>query len=394
MAVRGRGVAVLVFALLLGTGLWPAAAGAQQNPVRVGVMLPYSGVYTSLGENITRGLELYFGDVDNQVAGRRIELIRQDTQGDPRQALPKVRQLVERDRVHLLVGIVHSGVASAVRDYVHARRIPLVIANAGAADLTRDPNRRSPYVFRTSFANGQYEHVLGTYAYQQLGFRTMAMLAPDYSAGHEKLGAVKEYFERAGGRVVQELYPPLGTNDFSPYLTGLQRADGVWVFFAGTDAIRFVQQYASFGLKQRMPLLGAGDLVDEAYLHTIGDAALGTVTSLHYSPLLETPENRAFVSRFRQRYGLQANQFAMQGYISARVIADALNAVGGRVEDTDAFLRALRSVQFTGPSGPFRFHPVSQNVIFNVYIRRVDRLPDGSLGNVVVATYENVADDW
>ncbi|BAS28006.1 ABC transporter substrate-binding protein [Limnochorda pilosa] len=369
-------------------------ATAQSDPIRIGVLLPYSGVYTSLGENITAGLELFLEETGYTAAGRRLELVKQDTQGDPRQGLPKVRQLVERDRVDLLVGVVHSGVAAAIRDYVHARRIPLVIANAGDPSLTRDPARRSPYIFRVSFANGQYEYLLGRYAYEVLGYRTVVVTAPDYSAGHDKAGAFKQYFEQAGGRVVQEVYPPLGTNDFGPYLAGLQQADAVWAFFAGTDAVRFVQQYQEFGLKERMPLIGAGDMVDEAYLDEIGEAALGTVTSLHYSPLVETPENRSFVEQYRGRYGETANQFAYQGYLAARVIAEAIEGVGGRVEETDAFLEALRAVTFTGPAGPFRFDPTSQNVVFNVYIRRVDRLPDGSLGNVVIGRYENVSDSW
>ena len=389
------GKAAAIVGLLVGLGGAVAAGPAPgSTPIRIGVLLPYSGVYTSLGENITLGMELYFESIGYQVAGRRIELRKEDTQGNPQQGLPKARQLVARDRVHLLAGIVHSGVAEAIRDYVHNSKIPLVIANAGAPALTRDPRRRSPYIFRVSFANGQYESVMGTYAYQKLGYRRVAMTAPDYSAGHDKAGAFKKYFEQAGGQVVNEVYPPLGTNDYAPYLQRLQRVpvDAVWAFFAGTDAIRFVQQYALSGLKNTTPLLGAGDLVDEAYLHEIGDAALGVVTSLHYSPLVDTAENRALVESFRSRYGRVPNQFAYQGYLAARVITEALRAVDGNVENTDGFLAALRQVQFVGPVGPFRFHPETQNVVFTVYIRRVERLPDGSLGNVVIDRFPDVDD--
>lgn len=370
--------------------------GQAQGPIRIGVMLPYSGVYTSLGENITRGMELYFEEIGYEVAGRKVELKKEDDQGNPQQGLPKARQLVERDKVHLLAGIVHSGVADAIRDYVHNQRIPLIIANAGAASLTRDPNRRSPYIFRTSFANGQYEHVMGTYAYEKLGYRRVAVIAPDYSAGHEKADAFKQYFTKAGGQIVNEVYPPLGTNDFAPYLQRLQQtpADAVWAFFAGTDAIRFVQQYALSGLKDKVPLIGVGDMVDEAYIEEIGDAALDVVTSLHYSPLIETPENEAFVKAYREKYGTVPNQFAYQGYLTARVITEAVKAVNGNVEDTDAFLAALKKVEFVGPAGPFRFDPETQNVVFTVYIRRVEKLPDGTLGNVVIDQFPNVSDDF
>ena len=385
--------AVGLLAAGLAAGGAPARAGAG-GPIRIGVLLPYSGVYAPLGENITLGMRLYLDSIGNEVAGRRIELKTEDTQGNPQQGLPKARQLVTRDQVHLLAGVVHSGVAEAIRDYVHNNHIPLVIANAGAAGLTRDPQRRSPYIFRTSFANGQYEYILGPYAYQQLGYRTVAILAPDYSAGHEKADAFKMSFQRAGGQVVNEVYPPLGTNDYAPYLQRLQRvpADAVWAFVSGTDAIRFVQQYGLSGLKQRTPLIGAGDMVDEAWLQEIGDAALGVVTSLHYSPLLDTPENRAFVQAFRSRYGRIPNQFAYQGYITARVIAEAIAAIGGDVENTERLVQALRGVRFVGPAGPFRFDPETQNVVFTVYVRRVERLADGSLGNVVIASYPDVSD--
>lgn len=371
----------------------PSLAGTS-GPIRIGVLLPYSGVYAPLGENITLGMRLYFDATGNEVAGRRIELRTEDTQGNPQQGLPKARQLVTRDQVHLLAGVVHSGVAEAIRDYVHNNRIPLVIANAGAVNLTTDPQRRSPYIFRTSFANGQYEHILGLYAYEELGYRSVAVLAPDYSAGHEKADAFKAYFTRAGGQVVNEVYPPLGTNDYAPYLQRLQRVpvDAVWAFVSGTDAIRFVQQYGLSALKQTTPLIGAGDMVDEAWLEEIGNAAIGVVTSLHYSPLLDTPENRAFVEAFRGRYGRIPNQFAYQGYVTARVIAEAIRAIDGDVENVERLVDALRKVQFVGPAGPFRFDSETQNVVFTTYIRRVERLADGSLGNVVIGSYPDVSD--
>jgi branched-chain amino acid transport system substrate-binding protein len=284
----------------------PAAAG---EPVRIGVLLPYSGVYTALGENITRGLELYLEEIGYQAGGRAIEVYKEDAAANPEVGLTKARQLVERDGVHLLAGVVHSGVATALRDFVDSQKIPLVIANAGAAALTRDSAQRSPYIFRVSFANGQYEWPLGPYAHDLLGYSRVAVTAPDYSAGHEKANAFKAAFQRAGGQIVDEVYPPLDTADFGPFLQRLQQAqaDAVWAFFAGADAVRFVQQYNDFGLKDQFPLIGAGDLVDEAYLEQQGEAALDVVTSLHYTPQYDSPENQAFVQRFLEKHGQVPN---------------------------------------------------------------------------------------
>lgn len=366
----------------------------SSEPIRIGLIHGYTGVFAALAENLTRGIQLYFESVNNVVAGRGITLIQEDDASNPEQGLTKVRQLVERDKVHLTIGFIHSGVALACRDYIHQVGIPTFIDNAGAQALTRDPQRRSPSIFRVSFANGQYDWPLGSYAVQELGYKRLIVTAPDYAAGHEKAEPLKTAFLKAGGEIAGEIYPPLKTADFAPFLQRMTqlRADAVWAFFAGADAVRFVQQYQDFGLKNQIPLIGAGDLVDEAYLDQQGDAALGVVTSLHYSPFIESPENDAFVKAFKARYGRVPNQFAYQGYLAARVAAEALTQVQGNIENTQAFLAALKGVQFVGPAGPFRFHPETQNVALTVYFRKVERLPDGTLGNVVIGKRENVND--
>ncbi len=368
------------------------AAGAE--PIRIGLIHGYTGVFAALAENLTNGIQLYFDSIENSVAGRRIEFIQEDDASNPEQGLTKTKQLVERDRVHLIIGYNHSGVALAARDYIDQVGVPTIIDNAGAAALTRDPARRSRFIFRVSFANGQYEWPLGPYAVERLGYELVIVTAPDFVAGHEKAEAFKKAFQDAGGEIAGEVYPPLDTADFAPFLQRIQQvqADAVWAFFAGADAVRFVQQYADFGLKDQFPLIGVGDLVDEAYLDQQGDAALGVVTSLHYSPYIDSPENKAFVDAFKTKYGRVPNQFAYQGYLAGRVAAEALAKVDGRVENREAFLQALKDVQFVGPAGPFRFHPETQNVVLTVYFRRVERLPDGSLGNVVLGKRENVDD--
>lgn len=369
----------------------PAAAA---EPVRIGLIHGYTGVLAALAENLTRGIQLHFESIDNTVAGRKVTFIQEDDASNPEQGLTKTKQLAERDKVHLIIGYSHSGVALAVRDYIHQSGVPTIVDNAGAQALTRDPQRRSPYIFRVSFANGQYEWPLGPFAVEQLGYKRLIFAAPDYVAGHEKAEAIKKAFQDAGGDIAGEVYPPLDTADFAPFLQRISQmqADAVWAFFAGADAVRFVQQYADFGLKDQFPLIGVGDLVDEAYLDQQGDAALDAVTSLHYSPHIDSPENKAFVDAFKAKYGRIPNQFAYQGYIAGRVAAEALSKVQGKVEDKQALLKAIKDVQFVGPAGPFRFHPETQNVVLTVYFRKVQRLPYGTLGNVVLGKRENVDD--
>ncbi len=364
------------------------------EPVRVGVIGTLSGVYSSLGKNMVDGMQLYLDEIQSQAGGRKITLLVEDSAGSPDQALAKARQLIERDRVHLIAGVTLSNEAAAVRDYIVQQKVPWIIGNAGLPGLTRDPKQRSPYIFRVSFANGQYEAPFGDYAYQKLGYRSVILTALDYSAGHDKAGAFKARFEKAGGKIAGEVYAPMNTQDYGPYLQRTQQmqADAVWAFYSGADAVRFVLQYKDFGLKDQFPLIGAGDTVDENILSQEGDAALDVVSTLHYSPLYDSPENKAFVQAFRAKYNAPANQFAYQGYLAARVIAEALKATSGAVEDTQGFLAALKQVHFVGPTGEFRFHPESQGPVITVLVRKVQKLPDGSLGNVVIDKIGNVDD--
>ncbi|MBX6342486.1 MAG: ABC transporter substrate-binding protein, partial [Thermomicrobiaceae bacterium] len=367
---------------------------AGGSAVRVGVIATLSGVYASLGQHLVQGMQLYLDEVGGQAGGRPIELRVEDSAGSPDQALAKARQLIERDRVDLLAGVILSNEAAALRDYVVQQQVPWIIGNAGLPGLTRDPKQRSPYIFRVSCANGQYEARFGQYAYEKLGYRSVILTALDYSAGHDKAGAFRKRFEQAGGKIAGEVYAPMNTQDYAPYLQRIQQmqADAVFAFYSGGDAVRFILQYNDFGLKDQFPLIGSGDTVDENILAQEGEAALGIVSALHYSPLYDSPENKAFVDAYRKKFNAPTNQFAYEGYLNARVIGEAMNATRGEVADKQAFLQALRQVQFVGPAGQFRFHPESQGPVIAVFIRRVDKLPDGTLGNVVIEALGNVDD--
>lgn len=377
---------LLVF---LSTGLVFAA-----EPIRIGFMAPFVGVYTQLGEDMDRGFKLYLDEIGYQAAGRQITIVTEDTEGKPDLGPTKARKLLDNDKVHLLAGIVHSGVAISIRDIVVERKIPLVITNAGAPDLTG--KLKSPYIFRVSFANGQQDLAGGWYAYHKLGMRRMVVIAPDYSAGHDKANGFMKYFKEAGGTVVEEIYPPLATNDFAPYLTKIaNRArdiDGVWAFFSGSGSIRLVTQYEEYGLKNTVPFFVIGDTVDDAVLPSMKDAAVGVKSYHHYADTLENPENKAFVKAYEAKYKVKPGIFSEQGYVGAKVIATALEAVKGDIENTDAFLAALRNVQFNAPRGPFAFD-ANQNVILPVYIRQVDKV-GGRYQNTVLDSIPAVDQDW
>jgi branched-chain amino acid transport system substrate-binding protein len=230
---------------------------------------------------LVRGLELALDEVGGQ-AGRRAIIVQvEDSAGNPEQAVAKARQLVERERVHILAGVTLSSEAGALRDSVVAAGIPLLVRNAGLPGLTRDPKRRNPLIFRVSFADGQHEAPFGRYADEKLSDRRVVLTGLDYWAGHDKLGVFGRHFQAAGGRIVGEVFAPVDTA--GPYLQRIRQhdADAVFAFYSGVDAVRFVQQYAEFGLLERSPLFGSGETVDESILAEQGEAGLGFVSSSH-----------------------------------------------------------------------------------------------------------------
>jgi len=364
---------------------------ASDKPVKIGILLPFTGVQAIVGETIYKAMEIAFEDAKYKAGGRTLELIKEDTEMNPKMGLTKARKVIEKDQVNIVTGLVSSAVAYAIRDYVVAQKVPLVIANAGAQGLTRE--KASKYIFRTSFANGQYIGPLAPYSAQKLGLKEMAVFCPDYAAGHEKASVFTERYKKAGGTVTETVFTKLGIEDFGPFLTKLKKADGVFAFYSGGDAVKFVKQYNDYGLKAKMPLVADGSLVDEVFIDSLGDAAIGIISGMHYAPTLDNEKNKKFVSQFRAKVGKMPNGFARQGYVAAQAIIHSLNAIKGNIEDKEAFLEALKNVEFDDPGGRFRFDKKTQNIIFDVYIRKVERV-DGQLVNKVIDVVKDQADVW
>ena len=246
---------------------------------KVGLLLPYSGTYAALGNEITDGFNLAM-----QVAGRTDEfaVIREDTEVKPPVGLAKARKLVLEDEVDVIVGIVSSGVLGAMRDFIDGAKVPLIVANAGNDKATG--SACSAYISRVSFSNGQVNRPMGGWLADK-GVKKVYTLAPDYAAGHQMIEAFTETFTAAGGEIVGGEYTPFGkTSDFGPYLANAKAsgAEAIYVFYAGGEAISFVKQYGSFG--KELPLYGSGFLTSPLYVKAEGDAAVGVITSLHYVP--------------------------------------------------------------------------------------------------------------
>ena len=373
-------------------GPWGGRSHAQGAPVKIGVLLPYSGVYAVLGESITQGMELVFARENWTVAGRKIEMIKEDDESKPPVGIRKAEKLIESDKVDILTGPVHSGVLAGIRDKVHGTKTVLIVSNAGADDISRA--RCSRWIFRASFSNWQPCQPMGDWVAKHVA-KDVFQIAPNYQAGKDMMAAFRETFVPAGGKVVAEDYPKLGETDYAPYLTKIKQsgAKAVFAFFSGSDAVNFVKQYDQFGLKGAVRLTGAGFLTEPDVLPAQGSSALGIITGHFYTPLLDNPTNQRFVKEFRDKFGgKMPDGFACQGYDTAEVIVRSLKAVGGNTQDKAKLVEAIARVEFDSPRGRFRFDPKTQNVIQPfIYVREVKEVA-GGLNNVVIDRIADVRD--
>jgi branched-chain amino acid transport system substrate-binding protein len=367
-------------------------ARAQGGPVKIGLVLPYSGVYAVLGESITQAMELVFARENWTVAGRKIEMVKEDDEMQPPVGVRKTEKLIDSDRVDILTGPVHSGILMGMRDKVHNSKTILIVSNAGADAISRE--RCSRWIFRTSFSNWQPCQPMGGWVAKNVS-KEVFQIAPNYQAGKDMMAAFRETFLPAGGKVIAEDYPKLGETDYAPYLTKIRQsgAKAVFAFFSGTDAVNFVKQYSQFGLKQTVKLTGAGFLTEPDVLPAQGGAAVGVITGHFYTPLLDNPTNHKFVKDFRDKFfGKMPDGFACQGYDTAEVIVRALKAVNGNTQDKDKLVDAIAKVEFDSPRGRFRFDPKTHNVIQPyIYVREV-REVFGGLNNVPIDKVADVRD--
>ena len=363
--------AVMAFAVFLAAlFILPSGVCAAKGPIKIGVIIPKTGIFAETGRVVDLGLKLAFGEIDYKVAGRDIKLYVEDTEGKAATGLSKAKKLVESNGVKLLLGTHSSSVAMAVRDYIDEMEIPLVITS-GAVASQLSFQKKSKWLYRGSTMSAQYIIGLPTYLYENLGYKTMVTMAPDYVYGQETLKAVKNEFEKAGGKVIQQMLLPFPTMDFAPFLAKIKtEADCVLADFAGADGVRLVKQYKEYGIWNKLPLTGSAIILDET-LPSLGDAAIGIVGSMNYSYNLETPVNKKFAAAFKAKFGERPGHVSPSAYEVARAVILALEKLNGNIEDSEAFLKAIAESDFEGPRGRFHFEPETHSVINTVYIRKV-----------------------
>jgi branched-chain amino acid transport system substrate-binding protein len=368
----------------------PLIGKAQSGSIRLGLMTVKTGPLASGGIDMERALVQYLRERNNTLAGRKVELLVGDSGGVPAQARTKVQELVERERIQIMIGPLAAGEALAVDDYIRSQQLP-TLSVAAAEDMTqRKPN---PWFVRGTSTSSQNAHPLADYCYKELKMRRMATIADDIPYGHEMVAGFQRVFEDLGGKIVQKMFPPLTVPDYGSFLAQLNpKLDGVFLGFAGSNGFRYLRQFNEYGLRGKVAPVGGMTALDEAVLRNMGDEALGIITSCWYSAELDNPANRKFAAEFRKEWKYDPGFYAAATYVEGAVLESALTAVKGKIEDKNAFMKALRAVKVDTVRGPVRFDEYG-NVVGNVYIRKVER-KDGRLVNSVIRTYPNVSQFW
>src|SRR5712672_1609295 len=367
-----------------------APAIAQAAPFRVGLLTVKTGPLAQGGIQMEQGIATFLKQKNNTLAGRKIEFISAATGGNPAGATTKAQELIERDKVNVILGPLAAFELLAIADYVNEKATPL-ISLAAAEDMTQ--RKANPYIIRPSATSAQCCHAIGDYAAKELKYKRAATISEDFAFGHEQMSGFQRVFEDSGGKVVKKLWPPLGAPDYTPFIAQIGNVDCVFNGFAGSNPVKFMRSYADLGLKGRIPLLAGWTGMDDALLRSLGDEAVGALSAAWYSADLDTPANTRFVAAMQKDYQVLPGGYSAGMYIAGQCVEAAIEKIGGKADDRKALAEALHQVSLTDtPRGTVKFDHLG-NIVGDIFIRKCER-KNGQLVNTVVKRYPNVSQFW
>ena len=357
--------------------LLPSIVRAQSGKVRVGFMLPYTGTFAQLGVAIENGVRMAIDQQGGKLGGREIEWFKVDDESDPSKGVENASKLVQRDKVDVLIGTVHSGVQMGIQKVARDTGVLNLLPNAGVLAATR--SLCAPNVFRASYTNSQPTLALGK-AMVDRGHKKAVWISWKYAAGDEAFEGFKESFTKAGGTIIKELGLPFPNVEFQALLTEIAalKPDAVACFFAGGGAAKFIKDYAAAGLKDKIPLYGSGFLT-EGVLDAAGPAAEGIVTTMHYADSLDTPRNHQFRLEYAKAFRMQPDVYAVQGYDTGLLLIHGANAVKGDLSARPALYKAMENVTIDSPRGKWTMSR-AHNPIQDIYLRRVENKENKVIG--------------
>ena len=365
-------------------------AQAQPAPFKIGLLTVKTGPLAQGGNQMEQGILTFLAEKNNTLAGRKIDFISADTGGNPAGAKTKAQELIERDKVNIILGPLAAFELLAITDYVRDNATPLM-SIAAAEDVTQ--RKANPFVIRPSATSAQCCHAMGDYAAKELKFKRAATISEDFAFGYEQMAGFQHVFEDNGGKVVKKLWPPLVTPDYTPYIAQIGNADCVFNGFAGSNPVKFMRAYADLGVKYKIPLLAGWTAMDDALLKSLSDESVGVISAAWYSSETNTPSNKRFVEAMQKNYLTLPGGYSAGMYVAGQCVEAAIQALGGKADDRTALAAALHKVSLTDtPRGPVKFDQYG-NVIGDVFIRRCER-KGGQLVNTVIKTYPGVSQFW
>jgi branched-chain amino acid transport system substrate-binding protein len=367
---------------------FPAPAIAQAAPFKLGLLTVKTGPLAQGGIQMEQGIVTFLKEKNYTFAGRKVEFISADTGGNPAGTKTKAQELIERDKVHTIVGPLAAFELLAITDYIAQQKTPC-LSLAAAEDMTQ--RRPNPYFLRASATSSQAMHPMADFSAKELKLKRIITISEDFAFGYEQMGGFQQTFENNGGKILKKLWPPIVTPDYTPYLAQIAGVDGVCQGFAGSNPLRFMKQYQAAGLKY--PVVTGETGGDDALLRSFGDEALGLYSCCPYTLDLNTDSNKRFVAAMNKDYGVDPGFYCAGLYVNGMVVEAGLQKTGGKSEDKAELMKAMKSVTLTDtPRGPIKFDHLG-NVIGDFYVRHLERA-NGKLINKTVKTYKDVSQFW
>jgi len=391
--VRRTGLMLIGAGLAVAAGVAPTAA---QEELRIGLIAPMTGPFAQVGADMTNGFKMYLDETKGTFADAKVNLIIEDSQGKPDTAVTKAKKLILEDHVQMIVGGVLASEGYALAPVSTAEKTVYISSVAAADDLTQRQLGNYPYFIRTGWSSSQPNHPYGQWACDQ-GYKKIVSIAADYAFGYEQVGGFQKAFEDCGGKIIQKIWPPLGTKDFGPYIPTIKSdADAVFSMMVGPMTLQFPKQLRASGYTK--PIVGGGTSYDEAALPFMGDEVIGDVSALQYSAGLETPKNEAFVKTFRAKYGKVPSYFSETNYTTAMMINEVMKETKGAWPGAEAFIAKMSALKIDAVRGPVSFDDM-RNPVQNIYIKKVEKkkmfgYDKDELWNVVIKTYPHVSQFW
>jgi branched-chain amino acid transport system substrate-binding protein len=382
---------LFVMALTMTLTLAPASSGMAAEPLRIGLIAPMSGVYAEHGEQMQNGVKLFLKQNGNRIAGRDVVIIYKDETGPAPDLVKRLAQeLIVKDKVDFIAGFDFTPNAIAAAPVATQAKIPMIVMNASSAAIPS----KSPYIVRTSFSIPQIAAPMARWASSN-GIKKVYTLVADFSAGVDAENAFKEAFIAGGGTIVGEARVPLQNPEFAPFIQRVKdvKPDAVFLFEPPPGGIGFMKAVMERQLaKSGIRVLSTGDLVEENSLPAIGDAAIGIISSAHYSSWHNSELNNKFVADYQSQFGKEKrpNFYTVGAYDGMQLIARTLSKLNGD-NNSDKFMEAVKGMQFDSPRGTVKIHPQTRDIIQTVYIRKTEN-PRGVLQNLEFFNTPDVGD--